>query len=456
MKTHISNSSGQRVAVSVLGAGLLLACSLAARAGASMPRQNQSAGSASSRYEKTVSQASSPGVRVDLHRALQLALAHNHLMQAEYTLIEQSRANEITASLRPNPIFTTDALFVPFFDPGHLDSNTLNNFSEFDAGVGYTLERGGKRKARMRTARRLTSVTVSQIRNSERVLVYDVQSQFTAVLLAESNLRFARQNLANFEKSVAISEEQFKAGEISHGEFLRTKVQLLQFQRDVSSAEVSLVQAKFGLRYLVGFDALPANFSVIGKLEYEPVSHSLSGLEAKALRLRPDLVAARESIMAARARWKLAKADAKQNLVTEFDYTHLGALNSLSTTVQIGIPVFNRNQGEIARTNAKITQAQQVKQATEERVLTKVRSAYAAARMYSRVVRLYQSGYLREARESLDISQYAYLHGSASLLDFLDAERTYTSIELSYRQALAQSMVSLARLSEAAGTEKLP
>jgi cobalt-zinc-cadmium efflux system outer membrane protein len=412
-------------------------CSLAARADATNPGQNRGTRSAPAPHAKNVSQGARPKIRIDLHRAIQLALAHNHLMRADFTLIQQSKANQITASLRPNPTFTTDALFVPFFNPGNLNSSTLDNFSEFDAGIGYTFERGGKRKARMRTARRLTSVTVSQVRNSERMLVYDVQSQFTAVLLAESNLRFARQNLVNFKRSIAISEEQYKAGEISRGELLRTKVQLLQFQTDVSSAEVSLVQSKFGLRYLAGFDALPANFGVIGKLEYEPVSHSLSGLEAKALRLRPDLAAARESIAAATARWKLAKANAKQNLATEFDYTHLGALSSLSTTVQIGIPIFNRNQGEIARTNAKITQAQQVEQAVEERVLTRVRSAYAEAQMYNRVVKLYQSGYLREARESLEISQYAYLHGSASLLDFLDAERTYTSIELSYRRALA-------------------
>lgn len=397
-----------------------------------------------------------PTVRIDLHRAIRLALAHNHSLRADYTLIRQSKANQITASLRPNPVFTTDALFVPFFSPGHLNSNTLDNFSEFDAGIGYTFERGGKRKARMRTARRLTAVTASHVRNAERMLVFNVKSQFTAVLLAESNLEFARQNLANFKKSIAISEEQYKAGEISHGSLLRTEVQLLQFQRDVSAAEVSLVRSKFGLRYLVGFDALPAHFGVVGKLGYEPVSQSLAGLEVKALRLRPDLAAAREGIKAARARWKLAKANAKQNLTTEFDYTHLGALNSLSTTVQIGIPIFNRNQGEIARTRAKISQAQQVEQAVEESVLTKVRSAYAAARMNNRVVKLYQSGYLQEARQSLEISRYAYLHGSASLLDFLDAERTYTSIELSYRRALARAMVSFARLSEAAGTEKLP
>lgn len=456
MKPHISASTVPRATALMLGTGMLLVCSLVAQAGVTTPRQNRSAGSAPSPHGKKVSQAAPPRVRIDLHRAIQLALAHNHSMRADYTLIQQSKANQITASLRPNPTFTTDALFVPFFNPGHLNSSTLNNFSEFDAGIGYTFERGGKRKARMKTAQRLTSVTVSQVRNDERMLVFAVRSQFTAVLLAESNLGFAQQNLANFKKSIAISEEQYKAGEISHGNLLRTKVQLLQFQRDVSAAKVSLVRSKFGLRYLVGFDALPAHFDVGGTLEYQPVSQSLTGLEAKALRLRPDLVAARQSIMAATARWKLAKANAKQNLTTEFDYTHLGALNSLSTTLQIGIPVFNRNQGEIARTRARISQTRQQEQAVQELVLTKVRSAYAAARMDDRVVRLYQSGYLREAKESLATSQYAYLHGSASLLDFLDAERTYTSIELSYRRALARAMVSFARLSEAAGTEKLP
>jgi cobalt-zinc-cadmium efflux system outer membrane protein len=168
------------------------------------------------------------------------------------------------------------------------------------------------------------------------------------------------------------------------------------------------------------------------------------------------LAAAHEGIRVASARWKLAKANAKQDLTNELEYTHLGGLNTLSDTVSIGIPIFNRNQGEIARTRARITQARQLERAVENRVLTKVRSAYAATRTDNRVVRLYQSGYLREAEQSLEVSQYAYLHGSASLLDFLDAERTYRSVELSYRRALARAMLSLARLSEAAGTEKLP
>ena len=192
MKPHISSSSVPRAAALTLGAGLLLVCSLAARAGATPPAQNRSTGSAPVPHARSVSQGGRPTIRIDLHRAIQLALAHNHSIRADYTLIQQSRANQITASLRPNPIFTTDALFVPFFNPGHLDSSTLNNFSEFDAGIGYIFERGGKRKARMTTARRLTAVTVSQVRNEERMLVFDVQSQFTAVLLAESNLSFAR------------------------------------------------------------------------------------------------------------------------------------------------------------------------------------------------------------------------------------------------------------------------
>ena len=393
-----------------------------------------------------------PRVRITLDQAEHMALAHNRQLQADLTLISQSKANEITAGLRPNPVFGTDALFLPFFSPSNLTSDNLNNNSEFDAGVSYKFELYGKRKARINAAHAATAVTSSVVNNDERMLRYSVAAQFINVLYAESKLRFAEQDLATFDKSLTIGKKQYQAGSISHGSLLKLQLQRLLFQTDLTSAEVAVIQAKNNLRQLVGFDALPQDFDVIGKLQAKNPRRGLLDLEAAALKTRPDLQASRQFIKEAQSNYRVAKAYAHPDLGTTVDYTHLSAMNDLSAYATIGIPIFDRNQGNIARAGAQITQANEQERAAQQLVLTQVRSAYAQEQSALQVVDLYRSGYLEEAQQSLSISRYAYLRGDTSLLNFLDAERSYRTVELNYRRALAQAMLSEQRVEEVVGT----
>lgn len=397
----------------------------------------------------------SPAIRIDLKQAIQLALTHNHALQAERSAIPQSQAQEVTASLRPNPVLLGDGLFLPFFSPNSLNAPTLDTISEFDLGVSYLIERGHKRQARIRAAKDATAVTATTVNDDARVLTYSVAQQFIQVLLAKSTLQFAQQDLASFTNTVNIGQAQYKAGDISEGDYLKIKLQLLQFQTDVSAAQVALVQAKASLRQFVGYDAIPANYEVIGTLAYAPLRVSLLDAEAKALRLRPDLLASKRGVIAADSQYALAKANGKRDVTAQANYTHVSGLNNISVFGSIEIPLFDRNQGEIARTHFAITQAQEAEQATSDQVLTDVKSAFAGFRTSAQVVELYQSGYLKEALDSRNISQYAYHRGAASLLDFLDAERSYRATQLAYLQALASYMDSVEQLREAVGTRTL-
>lgn len=176
-------------------------------------------------------QQAAPPPRVDLEEAIQLAMAHNPALKAARTTIQQSQAQETTAAIHPNPVFTYDDLFVPVFGP--FNGTTINNVSEFDAGISYTFERGHKRQARIRAARDLTAVTQSQVHDTERSLVFNVAQQFVGVLLARANLQLAEQDLDSFQKTVDLSAARYQAGAISEGDFLKIKLQLLQFQTDV-------------------------------------------------------------------------------------------------------------------------------------------------------------------------------------------------------------------------------
>lgn len=393
---------------------------------------------------------------ISLDRAIELALAHNHSIKATRTMILQNQAQEITANFRPNPTLGADSQFVPFFSPQDFSGDNLNETQQFDIGVGYLFERGHKRQRRLQAARDQTAVTRAQVTDAERTLAFNVGQQFVSVLLAESTLEFALQDLKSFQQTVDIGEAQLKAGAISEGDYLKIKLQLLQFQTDVSAARLARVQALVGLREFLGYDAVPADFDVVGDLAYEPLHAKVEDLQMKALRERPDFRAAELGITAAQSQILLAKANAKVDVNGTYDFTHVSGENTASIFVNFELPFFNRNQGEIARTGYALTQAQEQEQSASDTVLSDVSNAYEAVTSNDEVVQLYASGYLKQAQDSRDISEYAYRRGAASLLDFLDAERSYRSVQLAYRQALASYMTALEQLKEAVGTRNLP
>jgi cobalt-zinc-cadmium efflux system outer membrane protein len=394
--------------------------------------------------------------RITLDQAIDLALAHNHSLLATRTQILQNQAQEITANLRPNPTLGMDTQFVPFFSPQDFSGENLNETQQFDIGISYLFERGHKRQRRLQAARDTTAVTRAQVADAERTLAFNVGQQFVSVLLAESTLQFALDDLKGFQQTVDISEAQLKAGYIGEGDYLKIKLQLLQFQTDVSSARLAKLQALVGLRESLGYDAVPADFDVVGDLAYRPLKGNVDDLQARALRERPDFRAAELGVTAAQSQIALAKANAKVDVNGTYDFDHVSGENTASLFANFALPIFDRGQGEIARTRYALTQAQQQQQSASDIVLSDVANAYEAVRSNDEVVQLYTSGYLKQAQDSRDISEYAYKRGAASLLDFLDSERSYRSVQLAYRQALAAYMTALEQLKEAAGTRNLP
>jgi len=393
---------------------------------------------------------------ISLDQAIELALAHNHALRATRTLIFQNQAQETTANLRPNPVLGADAQFIPIFSPSDFSKDDLDLAQQFDLGLSYLFERGHKRQTRLQAARDQTAVTRAQVTDAERTLTFNVGQQFVSVLLAESTLQFALEDLKSFQTTVDISGSQFKAGAISEGDYLKIRLQFLQFQTDVSSARLAKAQALIGLREMLGYNAVPADYDVIGDLAYQPLKASLEDLQAKALKQRPDFQAAVLGVTAAQSQIRLAKANGKVDVNGTFDYTHTSGQNTASIFASFELPIFNRNQGEIARTGYALTQAQESQLSASDTVLSDVGNAYEGIRSNDEIVQLYTSGYLKQAQESRDISEYAYKRGAASLLDFLDAERTYRASQLAYRQALASYMTALEQLREAVGTRNLP
>ncbi len=393
---------------------------------------------------------------ITLDQAIQLALANNHSLLAARTTVPQSLANEVTANLRPNPTLFTDWEYLPLYNPGVGILDYLHDSTEADIGMSYLFERGKKRQHRLQAAKDVTAVTRSQVTDNERTLTFQVAQLFISAQLAQSTLELALQDFKSFQETVNIAEAQFKGGSMSENDFLKVKIQLLQFQQDVDQAGLAKAQALSDLRLQVGYESVPAQYDITGLFDYQPLTVKLEDLQAKALLNRPDLRAALLGINAANSQYELAKANGKQDVTLTGNYSHVNALSALTFSVSVPLPIFDRNQGNIAQTHIAITQAQQQQLQARAQALTDVKDAYEALLESDRVAKYFRSGYLDIAQKSRDISEYAYHRGATALLDFLDAERTYRATQLAYRQAVAAYLTALEQLREAVGSRSLP
>jgi cobalt-zinc-cadmium efflux system outer membrane protein len=409
-------------------------------------------------------QATKGPVRITLDEAIQMALQHNHSIIAARTAIEQSQDMEVTANLRPNPSLFTDWEYLPLGSPAKQNPDLytgvstptyLKNNTEGDIGLSYLIERGNKRQARFQAAKDVTAQTRSLVADNERGLTYQVSTLFVNVQLAESTIDLAQQDLKSFQQTVDIGEIQFKAGGISEDDYLKIELQLLQFEADLEQAQLARQQGLSDLRQLLGYESVSAEYDVMEAFDYLPLKADLEDLQMKAIQNRPDLRAAVQGVTAANSAYVLAKADGKPDVTVQGNYSHVNGINAATFYASIPLPIFNRNQGEIARTKSVITMSQEQQAFTSGQVLTDVKDAYEGLKSNDRMVMMYMGRYRDVAKKSRDIADYAYHRGGIALIDFLDAERSYRAEELGYRQTLASYLLALEQLREAVGVRNL-
>jgi cobalt-zinc-cadmium efflux system outer membrane protein len=391
---------------------------------------------------------------ISMEDAVRIALAYNQSLRAQRLNIDQNRAEEITAALKPNPTFSTLVDTIPLFSPQTIRFNT----QIYSEALSYTYERGGKREKRLAVAKDNTAVSAKTVTDNERQLRFQVVQAFINVLLAKSVLQFAKEDLANFSQEVDLNHARLVAGDLSEGDYLKISLQKLQFEQDVSSGELSLVQAMATLRQLLGYQSVTDDFDVSGTLVHKKQTVRLANLETQALATRPDLQAAQSSVRLAGDTVSLAFGNRTKDWTWGSDYTYQsigpnGTGNAIGFSLSFDVPIHDRNQGEIARSQAAMRQAIETEASTEVGVKTDVVNAYYGLQTNEQIVSLYESGYLDQATQSRNITQYAYGRGAATVLDVLDAERSYRATQLGYRQAIAAHMTAAEQVNEAVGAQ---
>ncbi len=384
-----------------------------------------------------------------LKQAVQLALQRNPTLRAQSLTINTAKASEVTAALRPNPVFTSSS-------------------QDFTAGLSQLFERGDKRQRRIEAARLSTDIVTSDYTDARRTLVFQVRKSFTDALLARSTMALAEENLKSFQEVEDLSRIRHEKGEISGADLLKIELQKLQLESDVQEAALRLKTARTTLRTLLSTPDLTEDFDIEGELTFAEFEMSLADLKELAIRSRPDLRSAVTLIKKAAADVRVAIANTYTDISLAVGYHHTEpgipdwinplfpagpAENSIGFGFTVPIRIFDRNQGEVERARAEAIRAASLAEAARNQIISEVETSYAGFRASRERARLYEQVYLAKGRELREIAEFAYNRGATSLLDLLEVNRTYRELQLAYRQVLASYLTSLHQLNSAVGLD---
>jgi outer membrane protein, heavy metal efflux system len=372
-----------------------------------------------------------------------LATRANPTIRAKEFEHQAVTANEITAGLRPNP--TANFLAEQF--GGASDASQ----TQYTLSVGQPIELGGKRQRRIDSARAATRVTGHELDDVRRQIIFQVKKSFTDALAARESLTLAEQNLQALDELEKIQRFRAERGDISELELLRIQVQRFAFERDAADARQALKAARIALRAAVGPDRIAEEFDLVGDLAFKDVAPTQIDLYRRALANRPDLRAAEAAREKAKADIRLARANAWWDVTPQIEYQRIGPDNTIGFGVSLPIRIFDRNQGEIARTRAEAKRVEAAREAVAIQALSEVDTALAALGTEREKLTVLRDTYLPKARQARDTVEFAYRRGGVSLLDYLDAQRTYRDTAAEYVRSLGSYWTFFYQLETAVG-----
>jgi cobalt-zinc-cadmium efflux system outer membrane protein len=380
--------------------------------------------------------------------------------------IDESKAEEITAFLRPNPQFTvsSDGTQVRPTGKGQPWQPFVSTYEQFS--FNYLHERAHKRELRLESAKKATAIAVSSQADLNRNLLFGLRSAFVSVLQAKAVLQLAKDNLAYYDHVLEISKFRFLDGNIAKVDFNRLKLQRVQYESDLQTADVNLRSAKIMLLMLLNDRTSIEHLDVIGTFDYSDQLMPLEQFRQVALDTRPDLRAAVQSLDKSKTDYKLAVSNGSTDPTFGIWWSNNPSFNfspgsvfgreTLGASVSLPLRIFDRNQGEKLRTKLDITRNERLRDAAQAQVFSDVDSAYTTLNSNIILLQPYKAEYLQTSVEVRDTVLYAYQKGKASLLDFLDAESEYRTVQLAYVNLIGSYLTAAAQLNQAVGQEVIP
>lgn len=407
----------------------------------------------------TAQPASSPPAVVTLDQATREALDKNLDLLAERYRISVADARIITARLRPNPVATVSG---DHLDLLGTDFDARNNAgpTEYSFRTDFVLERGSKRERRIAFAEADKSAAELGVLNSVRTLIFDVDSAFVDIQLAEEAVALAQENLKALNGIVEINNARVRAGDLAQVELVRSRVAALQFQTAVQQGQLRLRQAKNRLQLLMGRIVLLDSFDVAGEIRREAAPFDFETFRKAAQERRPDLLQIQREQARTVADLRLQIAQGKVDYTVGTEYRRQqgisGTGNSLGFFLSVPIPVFNRNQGEVERARREQEMAAARIRALQATIGTEVTNAYQQYTTNRELLESIEKNTLEQAREVRQTTEYSYRRGEASLIEFLDAQRAFNDAVQSYNEARAEYARSLFLIDSVSGRSVNP
>jgi cobalt-zinc-cadmium efflux system outer membrane protein len=388
--------------------------------------------------------------------------AANPALQAAALGVDEMKAAEITAFLRPNPQvgLSSDGLQIaPHSAPGQGTHWQPLTGTQLVPSIAYLHERERKRELRLQSAKEGTQIAGSQHEDLERNLLFDLRAQFVQTLEAKAVLELAKADLAYYDNIIAISRNRLRAGDIAQIDLDRIELFRVQYEMEIQTAIVNLRTSKIQLLQLLNERTPVEQFDVTGTFDFTEDLKPLEEFRQIALDARPDLRAALESIAQAQTNHKLAVANGSADPTFATWYSYNPAFNNpygkdtLGASVSIPLRIFDRNQGEKQRTQIDISRNQQLTEATRAEVFSDVDSSYTLVASNIALLKPYKAQYKAQALRVRDTVTYSYQHGGSSLMDFLNAQSDYRAVQLAYLQLVGSYLTAAGQLNLAVGRE---
>jgi cobalt-zinc-cadmium efflux system outer membrane protein len=386
--------------------------------------------------------------------------ANNPSLKADALGVDELRAAEITAFLRPNPQFNfaTDGTQLT---PSNGVWTPLQG-TQYQSTLSYLQERRNKRHLRLEAAKGTTRVAESTHDDLIRTLEFTLRSAFVQTLEAKAVVKLAQDDLEYYDKIIDISRERFKAGDIAQVDLDRIELQRVQYESELQTAEVNLRTSKIQLLQLLNDRTPIQQFDVDGVFDFSPDLRDLEELRKVALDARPDLRAALQTIEESKASHKLAEANGSTDPTWSVWYTRNPSfnnpndVNTLGLGFNVPLRIFDRNQGEKKRTEIDVAKSTASSEAAKAQVFSDVDTAYAQVNSNITLLKPYKDKYVQQATRVRDTVTFAYQHGGASLTDFLNAQSDYRVVQLAYLQLIGTYLTAASQLNEAVGREVIP
>lgn len=394
--------------------------------------------------------------RLTLGGAVERARLSHPLIVAAKQRVAIAEAEKMESGLKPNPSLTVSGENFPL--------GPAPKGFEFGSGVDWfavytqTFETGGKRNLRVSLAEHNLEVAQGEASAVERRVVFEVKVAYQRVASARLRVELLRENHTSLSQIAGLNEVRVKEGYIAEGDLIKARLEAQRVEFQLRKAGLEYVRTKIELLRAMGassFEEGELSFEIAEELNFQPVSINTTLLREAAMRL-PQVQAAQSRVERAQSLLRLEQARVRPDITASVGYKRNGPDSALYAAVSAPLPLYNRNQAQIARAHAEVEAARAELQYAHNTVLAELAAARRSVEFNQKQVESLRAEFLSLADESRSVSLAAYREGAVDLLVLLDAQRVRSQAQELYFQALYDYQLAIHELERAAGIERLP